>query len=383
MSRPYTDEEILNGFRNRDNDITRVYFYDYCRVAYHIMDCRYHLRSKPGMDFYSLAHEYYLYLDNQDWRQLEDRSPNTSIKAWMTGGFRFLILDKLRQSNKEFDVEDIDARAANLDLIFDLPSDDYKQEVHQMVEEICSANFSRDDPRSIMLKMMLIEGYKGKEVAQELGLTPSAITQRYHKLMKGVVIPYFRQYYKPEVFYSHSLWGEGDALSCERSFGKEAKATSKPRVHLGLDNFIKVFRMRKDKDMKEKENNIAARTTPNMIKELASNEVFVFGSNLAGMHGGGAARLAYRKFGAKMGQGVGLQGQSYGIPTMQGGVDTIKPYVDEFIAFAKAHPELRFLVTKIGCGIAGFDPDEITPLFREAIPVENICLPSDFWAELF
>ena len=94
--------------------------------------------------------------------------------------------------------------------------------------------------------------------------------------------------------------------------------------------------------------------TPDRITELGENEIFVFGSNLAGAHGGGAALLAYRKFGAIWGQGVGLQGQSYGIPTMQGGVETIAPYVDEFIEFAKAHPELTFFVTKIGCGIAGF-----------------------------
>ena len=96
-----------------------------------------------------------------------------------------------------------------------------------------------------------------------------------------------------------------------------------------------------------------AQYTPEFITELAEDEVFVFGSNLAGMHGGGAAALAYRKFGAVWGQGVGLQGQSYGIPTMHGGVEAIKPYVDEFISFAKGHPELRFLVTKIGCSGRG------------------------------
>ena len=114
------------------------------------------------------------------------------------------------------------------------------------------------------------------------------------------------------------------------------------------------------------------RTTPERITELEPNEIFVFGSNLQGMHGGGAAYIAYRKFGAIMGQGVGLQGQSYG---MQGGVDTIRPYVDEFIAFAKAHQELTFLVTRIGCGIAGFTDEEISPLFKEARDVENIVLP--------
>lgn len=118
--------------------------------------------------------------------------------------------------------------------------------------------------------------------------------------------------------------------------------------------------------------------TPERISELKPNEIFVFGSNLAGMHGGGAAWIAYERFGAIMGQGVGLQGQSYAIPTMQGGVETIKPYVDEFITYAKAHPEYKFFVTKIGCGIAGFRVEEIAPLFYHAIDCKNIVLPKEF-----
>ena len=117
------------------------------------------------------------------------------------------------------------------------------------------------------------------------------------------------------------------------------------------------------------------RTTPERITALGPNEIFVFGSNLAGMHGGGAAWVAYRKFGAIMGPGVGLQGRSYGIPTMQGGVETIKPYVDEFIDFARSRQDLTFLVTRIGCGIAGFTDEEIAPLFEKAHEVANIVLP--------
>ena len=122
-----------------------------------------------------------------------------------------------------------------------------------------------------------------------------------------------------------------------------------------------------------------ARVTPERITHLEKNEVFVFGSNLAGAHGGGAALIAYRKFGAIWGQGVGLQGQSYGIPTMQGGVETIKPYVDEFIEYARKNPHDRFLVTRIGCGIAGFTDEEIAPLFRDAVNIDNICLSSIWW----
>ena len=118
--------------------------------------------------------------------------------------------------------------------------------------------------------------------------------------------------------------------------------------------------------------------TPDMISALAENEIFVFGSNLAGAHAGGAARVAHVRFGAVWGQGVGLQGQSYAIPTMQGGVETIKPYVDEFVSFAAEHKEYKFLVTRIGCGIAGFTPDEIAPLFVGAMDLENVILPRGF-----
>lgn len=120
------------------------------------------------------------------------------------------------------------------------------------------------------------------------------------------------------------------------------------------------------------------RISPRWIDTLEENEIFVFGSNLQGMHGGGAARVAHEKFGAVWGEGIGLQGQSYAIPTMHGGVDAIAPYVNDFIAFAKEHPELKFLVTEIGCGIAGFRISEMAPLFKEALKMENIYLPERF-----
>ena len=118
--------------------------------------------------------------------------------------------------------------------------------------------------------------------------------------------------------------------------------------------------------------------TPERITELKPNEIFVFGSNLAGEHLGGAARIAHECFGAVWGQGVGLQGQSYSIPTMQGGVETIRPYVYKFIDYAWNHPDYTFYVTRIGCGIAGFTPEQIAPLFNDALEVENILLPEDF-----
>ncbi len=126
-------------------------------------------------------------------------------------------------------------------------------------------------------------------------------------------------------------------------------------------------------------NNIARPDfTPEHISALKADEIFVFGSNLAGMHGGGAAWAAFKHFGAILGRGVGLQGQSYAIPTMQGGVETIKPYVDEFISFAREHTEFFFYVTRIGCGIAGFSDRDIAPLFASATALPNVCLPESF-----
>ena len=131
-----------------------------------------------------------------------------------------------------------------------------------------------------------------------------------------------------------------------------------------------------------------SRIASNAIKTLKPNEYFVFGSNLSGWHNGGAALLAKQKFGAIQHQGVGLQGNSYAIPTKDYGIiDTlaiaeIKNYVDAFINFAIENRDKQFLVTEIGCGLAGLSVEEMAPLFANAISVKNIYLPFRFWDNL-
>jgi len=112
-----------------------------------------------------------------------------------------------------------------------------------------------------------------------------------------------------------------------------------------------------------------------MITSLGPDEIFVFGSNASGAHGGGAARFAADHFGAVWGQAEGLQGRSYGIDTMSG-LPTIEKQVATFLEFAVRHPELRFLVTEIGCGIAGYTPEQIAPYFGDA--TQNVVLPDAF-----
>lgn len=353
-----SDKEIIEGLRNRDPQITRDYFYGVCRIAYHIYNKRYELEWKEGLDFYSIAHEYYLTLDKHDFRQLEDRKPGMTLKTWMINGFRFVLLDRLKDYNKEHRLQSFEERLEKASLHFDVPDNNFSEDFRNTVYEICHSVIGRDHRSSIILQMMLVEGFKGKEVAAQLGITPSAVTQKYHRLMENVVIPYFKRYYV--------------APACESSMYEEI--SMKP-VKASLLSFSNQIPPTMEKDYSN-------RITPEYITSLKSNEIFVFGSNLAGMHGGGAARTARLHFGAVMGNGDGPQGQSYAIPTMQGGVETIRPYVDKFIDYAKAHPELTFLVTPIGCGIAGFTPDEIAPLFEEAVSVENIHLPQNFWEEL-
>lgn len=128
------------------------------------------------------------------------------------------------------------------------------------------------------------------------------------------------------------------------------------------------------------------RITPNILIKLAPNEVFVFGSNTEGRHSKGAALTARLKFKAQYGNPKGLQGQSYAIITkdLKKGersipLSKIEEQIEEFIEFAKNHPDLLFYVTKLGCSLAGYSVEEIAPLFKNAINVENITLPLEFW----
>ena len=118
--------------------------------------------------------------------------------------------------------------------------------------------------------------------------------------------------------------------------------------------------------------------TPSQVNVLADGEIFVFGSNFQGAHMGGAARVAMDKFGAVWGIGEGLQGKTYAIPTMEG-LDNLKPAVQRFTSFACQHKELKFFVTAIGCGIAGYQAAEIAPMFLDAAYLPNVYLPLSFW----
>ena len=372
-----SDDEILQGFKDADARIVREYYYGYCRVAYCIYDKRYDLQHKPGMDFYSLAHEYYLYLCEHGFKPLEDRKPSMSLKTWMVNGFRFLLLDKLKEVVKEHRFESFEARQESRKMQFDVSDNQFEHDLYQTIEDIGNFYYGRDSKNSIILKMLYIEGFRGKDVAAQLGISHSAVTQRCQKMMHDVVIPYFKRYFDASEYGSYLSFGDKDAsVSSAPKISMPRMMASRMCCEEAADNGNNIFNNNNKKNMEDMKK---GRITPSWIDSLKENEIFVFGSNLAGMHGGGAARIARLHFGAVMGKGIGLQGQSYSIPTMQGGVETIRPYVDRFIAYAKRHPEKHFLVTPIGCGIAGFEAEDIAQLFEKAKEMKNISLPESFW----
>lgn len=180
--------------------------------------------------------------------------------------------------------------------------------------------------------MLLLDGFKTKDVAEQLCMTPSAVSQRYHKILDLIIVPYFLRNYD-SICESPKC---NECLSDNYDFGLS------PMAMCYMETFDK-----------------KGRVTPDNITTLKPNEVYVIDSHLSG-----------------------IEGQIYAIPTMQGGVYTIRPYVNKFINYAKKHPELRFLVTLIGCGISGFSANEIAPLFSKVKYIENISLPEDFWKEI-
>ncbi len=361
-----SDKAIINGFRRGDASIIREYFYGYCQAGYYIFDQRYQLSEKENLDFMSLAHQYAIYLMEHDWKPLEDHSPNVSLKTWLINGFRYVVLDALKWYRREYGSITFEDYLRSFDMTSDL-----RLQFNRMVEDVCD-HAPLDRQERLLIDMLLLRGFKGKEIAAEMGMTPSAISQKYKKLKEEIIIPYFKKNFDMDLDMVEVM-DERAILSREATMA-EPKMASMPSEAMPMPDAMAYEDMNFSiSDIMEQK-----RTTPEFITSLEPNEIFVFGSNLKGMHGGGAAYIAYRKFGAIMGQGVGLQGQSYAIPTMQGGVETIRPYVDEFIQFAKQHLELTFLVTRIGCGIAGFTDDEISPLFAEAHGVENIVLPPNW-----
>ena len=348
-----TDNEIISGFRRGDSYIIRLYFYGYCEIGYYVFDQQYQLSTKENLDFMSLAHQYALYLMEHDWKPLEDHSPNVSLKTWIINGFRYVVLDALKWYKKEYGSINFEDYMCSFNMTSNL-----RLQFNRMVKDLCdNMHISRED--KLIIDMILLKGYKGKEVAELMELTPAAVSVRFKRLKEELIFPFFRDNFNLEMDLEEVF----ETIPSHIDSGIRCSSIVEWSLERGG-----VYCKIEDRKNKKK-------YTPEDISELKPGEIFVFESNLKGLHTSGGARIAHQKFGAIWGKGIGLQGQSYAIPAMQGNVKQIRPYVDEFILFAKEHPGMTFFVTRIGCCTAGFVDGQISPLFSKAHNLENVTLP--------
>lgn len=349
----YNDEKIVAGLCACDARVTKDHYYRYCRRAYDIFDHRYQLSGKPGLDFYSLAHDYYIRLLSHHFRPLLDKPADVPLSTWMARGFHFVVLDALKAYNKEFGCRADETADAVLQYVQTAP------EGNPLLRYLsgCVAAHYADPQMGQLAEKVLLEGYKQKEVAEQMGLTPAAINKRWQKLMNEVVVPEVLNGGWADMFdsvccrLSRPLFSKGLSF-CRQEITGEGDSIPAPAVPL--------------------------RVTPDRLEQISGTDILVFGSNQQGIHAGRIAREALERFGAQMHQGAGIQGQSYAIPVMKGDVDTIQPYVDEFLGYASRHPHQHFMVTEVGCTLAGFEPEDIAPLFAPAREESNIWLPISF-----
>ena len=177
--------------------------------------------------------------------------------------------------------------------------------------------------------------------------------------------------------FSHDMLGAGNTWKRERA----SRNAYYDRMACCASFEDDSWEVKKQRKRQSANDYYSDRVTPDHIAVLAPNEVFVFGSNIQGHHDGGAAAWAMQSFGAVWGQGEGLQGNAYAIPTTAG-IGVLQEAVKRFTEYASQNPDKRFLVTRVGCGNAGYDVDVIAPLFGECVRLENVSLPNEFWAAL-
>ena len=349
-----SDEQIVEGLRLHDEQITRDYFYGYCRIAYHHFDKTYNLSGREGLDFYSLAHEYYLSLVLKNWEPLRHRKPGVRLSTWMVGGFRFVMLDKIKALQSHSIYESLDERLRSRHTREEFVFTDQPVSYNSTIDELCRELDIRAIDRQILIAM-LQDGYKSKEIAGMLGITPSAVSQRYHKMLNERIVPYFKQDERSRP--TREVRRELPIVMSQESFAEESFDRSP---------------MLGSAPMAEPDFTPVERIARRRMHRTPSN-IYVFESNLLGIPLSSSAHEAIKHHGAESHPTSGLTGDSYAIPTMQGDVETIEPYVERFTAFAYDNSDTLFDVTNIGAE-SGFDTYEIAPLFEEASRLRNVRL---------
>lgn len=244
-------------------------------------------------------------------------------------------------------------------------------------------NFIKDDEDASAVVTVLTDGYENSSQewnGADLKALIEKLTQEgwsfsYMGSNHDVKQVSFNLSINNVIEFSHDMAGVGNTWARESS--------AKHNYYRKMDKEYREGRRQSKEEWIARKRQMASeyyenRVTPIHINSLQEGEIFVFGSNPQGFHSGGAAHVARERFGAQWGQGEGLQGKSYAIPTTCP-LEQMAEAVQRFAAFADQHPELRFLVTRVGCGIAGHNINDVAPLFRCCVRLENVSLPAEFW----
>lgn len=348
-----SDADIIEAFKRFDPATTRTEFYANCQAAHRIFSRRYGLDrlAAYGFDPFSLAHDYYIRLATENFAPLEQRPQGVTLRDWMIGGYRFVILRALKAYNRHFDnlaATDIDRLAGQLAAS---PDATLLQDVAAWVEQAY-----RDPLMGEIARGLFVLGYKQTEVAEACGITPSAVNQRYKRMMNEVVIPQVCRCYPDGL--ERSCVQDAESSCCMynlNAYPGAEDAGARPATQIPRD-----------------------RITAPFVDRLEEHQVFVFGTDPQGLHFGSCAQMALR-FGAVRGVGSGLQGRSYAIPVMGCRLSDTGAAVEALARFAAERPEWQFLIPEVGCGTAGYNPETIAPLFKPVRALSNVTLPQSFW----
>lgn len=183
-----SEEEIIIGFKVKNPQITQMHFYGNCQKAYLKWNKKYQFVGKENMDFYTLSNDYYYRLAKNNWKELEVERQTAKLVTWIIGGFLFTTLDALKQYNQEQDKR-----------FYSLPIEVYSEKISNLADN--TDDIDLREIRDVILKDSIdkkifdkyyIQGYKTKEIAEELDITPSAVSQR-NKNMINVITKHFNR----------------------------------------------------------------------------------------------------------------------------------------------------------------------------------------------
>lgn len=181
------EKEIITGFKLKNPQITQRFFYAFCKKAYMTWDKKYQLLEKEELDFYTLSNDYYYRIASNNWKELEEERKTASLETWIIGGFRYSVLDALEKYNTEQDKK-----------FKSLSLENYSGKISILADNTSNIDFTqirdvilKDSINKIIFDKYHIQGYNMKEIAEELKITPSAVSQRYKNIIK-IITHYYK-----------------------------------------------------------------------------------------------------------------------------------------------------------------------------------------------